>query len=303
MAENISHMNESEAENTPSIDSISNEPWVCLNGSWMRDSEAVIPVENRGMMYGDGLFETMVSIDGQVKLLDLHLKRLVRGLEYLGIDLKTSTEEWGAFFEAGINKNSHLGTKLLLRLQCWRNGGRGYTSKTSEGLWFLSFCTMPKEISQPSYRLMSSSLTLPHKSVQQSILKSSNALLYVLAATEARNQNYNDALLCNTDGYVGECTSANIFWIKQRTIYTPSTKCDILKGTRREALLSALQSQSYFRVQEGTYDIHSLYEADMVFSTSTIKGIQPIDSLDTTQFSKDECALNRIKKIYQSIIL
>ena len=296
-------MNEFEAMNTTSIDSISKEPWACLNGSWMRDSEAVIPVENRGMMYGDGLFETMVSTDGQVKLLDLHLKRLVRGLEYLGIDLKTSTEEWGAFFEEGINKNSHLGTQLLLRLQCWRNGGRGYTSKTSEGSWFLSFRTMSKECNQPSYRLMSSSLSLPVKSVQQGTLKSSNALLYVLAATEAKNKNFDDALLCNTNGYVGECTSANIFWIKERVIHTPSIKCGILKGTRREALLHALQSQSYFRVQEGTYDIHSLYEADMVFSTSTIKGIQSIDSLDTTQFSKDEHALNRIKKFYQSIIL
>lgn len=296
-------MNEFEAMNTPSIDRISNEPWACLNGSWMRDSEAVIPVENRGMMYGDGLFETMVSTDGQVKLLDLHLKRLVRGLEYLSIDLKTSTEEWGAFFEEGINKNSHLGTQLLLRLQCWRNGGRGYTSKTSEGSWFLSFRTLSKECNQPSYRLMNSSLSLPVKSVQKGTLKSSNALLYVLAATEARNKNYDDALLCNTNGYVGECTSANIFWIKERIIHTPSIKSGILNGTRREALLNALQSQSYFRVQEGTYDIHSLYEADMVFSTSTIKGIQFIDSLDTTQFSKDEHALNRIKKIYQSIIL
>ena len=296
-------MNEFDAMNTPSIDSISNEPWVCLNGSWMRDSEAVIPVENRGMMYGDGLFETMVCTDGRVKLLDLHLKRLVRGLEYLGIDLKTSTEEWGAFFEEGINKNSHLGTQLLLRLQCWRNGGRGYTSKTSEGSWFLSFRTLSKECNQPSYRLMNSSLSLPVKSVQQGTLKSSNALLYVLAATEARNKNYDDALLCNTNGYVGECTSANIFWIKERIIHTPSIKSGILNGTRREALLNALQSQSYFRVQEGTYDIHSLYEADMVFSTSTIKGIQSIDSLDKTQFSKDEHALNRIKKIYQSIIL
>lgn len=276
-------MNEFDAMNTPSIDSISNEPWVCLNGSWMRDSEAVIPVENRGMMYGDGLFETMVCTDGRVKLLDLHLKRLVRGLEYLGIDLKTSTEEWGAFFEEGINKNSHLGTQLLLRLQCWRNGGRGYTSKTSEGSWFLSFRTLSKECNQLSYRLMNSSLSLPVKSVQQGTLKSSNALLYVLAATEARNKNYDDALLCNTNGYVGECTSANIFWIKERIIHTPSIKSGILNGTRREALLNALQSQSYFRVQEGTYDIHSLYEADMVFSTSTIKGIQSIDSLDTTQ--------------------
>ena len=70
------------------------ESWVCLNGTWMPESEAYIPVENRGMMYGDGLFETMVSTNGQVILLNEHLNRLNNGLDYLGIDLQSSREEW-----------------------------------------------------------------------------------------------------------------------------------------------------------------------------------------------------------------
>ena len=52
------------------LDTVLNEPLVCLNGTWLRESEAYVPVENRGMMYGDGLFETMLSVNGQVILLD-----------------------------------------------------------------------------------------------------------------------------------------------------------------------------------------------------------------------------------------
>ena len=284
-------------------DTLLTESWVCLNGIWMLESEAYIPVENRGMMYGDGLFETMVSTNGQVILLNEHLNRMNKGLDYLGIDLQSSREEWRRLFEAGIRKNGHLGTQHVVRLQCWRNGGRGYTSRTSKGSWFLSFHAMPNEFGKTSYRLMSSSFTLSEKAVQANFLKSSNALLYVMAATEAQRKDYDDALLCNGDGYVGECSSANIFWVKDRTIYTPSIICGILQGTRRDALLRELCNQSIFDVQEGLFYIESLLEADVVFSTSTIKGIQLVHSLDAIQFGKDLDILDRVNKIYQSTIL
>ena len=284
-------------------DTLLTESWVCLNGTWMPESEAYIPVENRGMMYGDGLFETMVSTNGQVILLNEHLNRLNNGLDYLGIDLQSSREEWRRLFEVGIRKNGHLGTQHIMRLQCWRNGGRGYTSRTSKGSWYLSFRAMPNEFDKTSYRLMSSSFTLSEKTVNANFLKSSNALLYVMAATEAQRKNYDDALLCNGDGYVGECSSANIFWVKDQTIYTPSIICGILQGTRRDALLRELYNQSLFSVQEGLFYIESLLEADIVFSTSTIKGIQPVHSLDAIQFGKDLDIFDRVNKIYQSTIL
>ena len=79
--------------------------------------------------------------------------------------------------------------------------------------------------------------------------------------------------------------------------------CGILRGTRREALLRELYNQSLFSVQEGLFYIESLLEADFVFSTSTIKGIQLVNSLDAIQFGKDLDILDRVNKIYQSIIL
>ena len=132
----------------------------------MPESEAYIPVENRGMMYGDGLFETMVSTNGQVILLNEHLNRLNNGLDYLGIDLQSSGRR-RRLFEVGIRKNGHLGTQHIMRLQCWRNGGRGYTSRTSKGSWYLSFHAMPNEFDKTNYRLMSSSFTLSEKQYRQ----------------------------------------------------------------------------------------------------------------------------------------
>jgi len=285
------------------LDTVLDEPLVCLNGTWLRESEARIPVENRGMMYGDGLFETMISVNGQVMLLDLHLKRLNKGLDYLGIDLQISSEEWGRLFKVGIKRNGHLGSQQILRLQCWRNGGRGYPSTSSQGSWFLSYRSMPDQLDQSSgFRLMKSSFHLPEKAALASTLKSSNALLYVLAATEALQNGYDDALLCSANGYVGESSSANIFWINKQTVYTPSIKCGILAGTRREALLTALKNQSFFSIQEGMYHIESLYEADVVFSTSAIKGIQPIHNIDAIQLVTDQTILDMIRNIYQLTI-
>ena len=105
------------------------------------------------------------------------------------------------------------------------------------------------------------------------------------------------------DGYVGECSSVNIFWVGDQIIYTPSIICGILQGTPREALLRALHNQSLFSVQEGLFHIESLLEADVVFSTSSMKGIQLIHSLDAIQFGKDVDILDRVNKIYQSTIL
>ena len=72
-------------------------------------------------MYGDGLFETMVSTNERVILLNEHLNRLNKGLDYLGIDLQSSRKEWRRLF-IGIRKNGHLGTQHVVRCNV---GGMG----------------------------------------------------------------------------------------------------------------------------------------------------------------------------------
>ena len=85
-------------------------------------------------------------------------------------------------------------------------------------------------------------------------------------------------------------------------MYTPPINCGILAGTRRDALLTALHNQSFFSIQEGLYHIESLYEADLVFSTSTIKGIQPIHNIGVNQLVTDQTLLEMIRNIYQLTI-
>ena len=78
--------------------------------------------------------------------------------------------------------------------------------------------------------------------------------------------------LCNGDGYVGECSSANIFWVKDHTIYTPSIICGILQGTRRDALLRELCNQSLFDVQEGLFYIRIITRSGCRFFNKYYQG-------------------------------
>lgn len=115
-------------------------------------------------------------------------------------------------------------------------------------------------------------------------LKTSNSLIYAVAAQQANEHKWNDALILNTSGHIIESTIANIFWIKDNSIYTPPLSSGCIAGVMRRFIIATLADKG-IGVQEKELSKEILLSADEVFLTNAIKGIKWVSDLENTKFS------------------
>jgi branched-chain amino acid aminotransferase len=117
-------------------------------------------------------------------------------------------------------------------------------------------------------------------------LKTTNALIYTIAAQEAIANRWNDALICNTDGYIIESTIANVFWVKDQKVYTPPLSSGCIAGVMRNYLVSNL-SQLGIDVIEKGLSIGEALAADELFLTNAIKRIKWIATFENKFYIND----------------
>ena len=115
--------------------------------------------------------------------------------------------------------------------------------------------------------------------------KTLNYLNSLLAKREAMERGTFDGLMVTTDGYVAECSMSNVFFIKNRTLYTPSLACGILPGITRRVVLDSAPALG-LQPREGRYRPAFLYKADECFLTGSGIGILPVQAIDGHSFPK-----------------
>jgi branched-chain amino acid aminotransferase len=119
-------------------------------------------------------------------------------------------------------------------------------------------------------------------------LKSCNALIYAIAARQARENQWNDALILNTAGNIIESTIANIFWITDDIIYTPPLADGCIAGVMRRHLLSNNS------IVERSLTLPTLLEADEVFLTNAIKQVRWVGMMDKRKYGN-----SRAKELFK----
>jgi branched-chain amino acid aminotransferase len=106
-----------------------------------------------------------------------------------------------------------------------------------------------------------------------------------LAKQEATHIGADDALMLNMDGYLSECTTSNIFFVKNQQLYTPAVDCGILKGITREVIME-LANERGVSVEEGQYTMEKLLQADECFMTNTGIEIMPVSRIGDSQIGQ-----------------
>ena len=207
---------------------------IFLDGEFVPEEEAVVSVLDRSFLYGDGLFETMRVCNGNLFRWPQHLDRLQRGAEYMKIRLPFAEAALRAFAQELLRRNKM--TESLLRLTLSRGiGPRGYSPKgASHPLLVMTLHPAPNIDSQkpPGWRLVTSSFRLPANE-RLAQFKTCNKLPQILARAEADAAGADEALLLNTDGFVVEATSSNLFWVREEKVCTPPLQSGILAGVTR----------------------------------------------------------------------
>lgn len=227
----------------------------------------------RALFYGDALFETMRAFDGRLPLLGRHWERLRSGLMQLGFELPL---EWDAvFFEKNIQAISPPNARI--RLTVWRSAGGHYRPTNNQP----QFLIMAEPLLGTAFEWPNDGLTLGVSAWVRlpidaySNLKTLNSPRYVAAAREAKTKGWDEALLLNTFERVCEATSSNVFWWAGDVLCTVPLSEGCVAGVMR-ALVLETAAKAGLATSEQATEPEALLEAEEIFLTNAIRGIQPV---------------------------
>ena len=274
---------------------------VFLNGKFVREERAVVSVFDRGFLYGDGLFEGMLVTRGKIFRWREHMERLQRGVEFLKLTVPFSYDQLFASATKLIARNQM--PECILRLSISRGiTGRGYSPKNArQPAVVMTLHPVPgfDKKNPPRWRLITSSFRLPAND-PLTRFKTTNKLPQVLARAEADAANANEAILLNTDGYVAEGTTSNIFWIKNNCVCTTPLPSGALPGVTRALVLELCKKQN-IRTREIFARQKTLLAAAGVFLTMTSMGIVEAEKLDGKKLRRSHL-VKRLQQAYRGIL-
>ena len=264
--------------------------WVYLNDRIVQAERARVSVFDHGFLYGDGVFETVRVHDGRPVWLDRHLARLARSCRQ--IRLPVPDKPWTAIVQKVIDRNrlDHALIRLTVSRGPWQPAdGDPVTPDTGAGPTVVLF-PRPLPHLTPSQRrkgvkVIIATVRRPSPRSGPVQAKTLNYLNNLLAKREAEERGAFDGLLLTTGGHVAECSMRNVFFIKDRTLYTPSLACGVLPGITRGVVLEMAQTLG-LQTREGRYRPEVLYEADACFLTGSGVGILPVATIDGRPFPK-----------------
>jgi len=251
--------------------------WAWLGGETVSVSEATVPLLDRGLQYGDGVFETLRAEGGGVFFMEEHLARLRAGLGVLRID------------STGICDLAREGTRAVLD----RLGDSAATVKVivTRGLGLggpvIGRDAHPRVIvtgredatDRPErMRAVSSSVARNERSPLAGV-KSLNYLEMVLARAEASDAGADEAMVLNTSGRVAEASSANVFTLINGRLVTPSLDEGCLPGIVRAEVLRIARASGQGCV-EGELEPDDLVRAEEAFLTNSRIGVAALVEID-----------------------
>lgn len=247
-----------------------------------------LPYQDRGFRYGDGLFETIIYQKQKIRFFKDHLKRLKSGMKALGYEgvngLKKDLLEQQIL--QLIHKNK-LDNKVRVKLHIWRKPGGLYRPDNNHFNVLITVKEEPQYFEFKTLKLaFSKEVSLAYTPFSK--FKTSNSLPYIAASIEREKRGFDDLVLCNRKGIVAECTSSNIFWVKNNRIITPSLKSGCIAGVARKNMIKKLLKAGY-KVEKVMSKKSQLLEADSVFLTN-VAGVMHVRSIEQHKYKLFEKA-------------
>lgn len=257
---------------------MSDEPLIWIDGS----PEKALPLPDRGVDFGDGLFETLLVLDGRPQWPELHLLRLQKGLMVLGFpdclqNVQADIEQICQTIAATD------WVWCALRVTVTRGGGpRGYAPPIDTVPRIVLMVTRLERdcaARMPAARLCRADITLARQPALAGI-KHLNRLEQVMASAQASASGFDEALLCDDAGTVISVAAGNLFAVFETEILTPILHNAGVAGTRRHLVIEHWAPQLGLKVREADLSVENLAAAQEVFYTNTLVGIRSVASIE-----------------------
>ncbi len=231
-----------------------------------------VPFDDRGLLLGDGLFETLLARGGALEHWEAHLARLTAGCEALGLPVPDGGQARRlcerAVEDAGL---SRAAVRLTLTAG---SGGRGLDRPAqAQTRMFATANPSPAPVG-PVALVTVSVRRNEHSSASR--LKTLSYLDNVLARREAGGV---EALMLNTVGEVACAAAANLFWVSEGRLMTPALDCGVLNGIMRGVVIDRAHTRG-IAVEEVRVGRDGLGAGEGLFLTNSLVGVRPVATLD-----------------------
>lgn len=261
--------------------------YVYLNSRLEPESEARISIYDRGFIYGDGFFETILSVNGRLQFLNEHLERLENSCRDFRINLKSDID-WSQAIGSVLSANGLSERTAAVKIMVSRG--------ESPGSLILDDDTDPTIIitARPYNRISGDKI---RDGVKLAVFpeplssplahhKSMNYLYYLSARDYAVRQGADEAIITDPHGRVLECATANIFLRNKNTVCKPPPGAPYLKGIEERFVISVLKKNGFI-LEENYFGVDALREAEEVFISNSLIGVLPASGIDDFCFRVD----------------
>lgn len=250
--------------------------YIWVNGDLTRAEDAHVGALDRGLLYGDGVFETIRAYAGVPFRLAAHVDRLLHGATVLQIPIPVCADDLYEVILSTLAVDQMEDASVRVMLTRGPGGSPSDLRPAAEPSLIVHARPFSGYPANLYTRGMSAQVCRVRRNETSPLcfIKSLNYLDNLLARAEAARAGYDEAILLNTCGMVAEGTATNVFVVVKGAVVTPPTYDGVLAGIARQAVIDVLD------VGERSISLDDLLKADEVFLTNSLMEIMPLVSLD-----------------------
>ncbi|MDO7906869.1 branched-chain-amino-acid transaminase [Paenibacillus sp. JX-17] len=247
------------------------EQWIYLDGEFVTKENAKVSVYDHGFLYGDGIFEGIRIYNGNIFKCKEHLDRLYDSAKSIQLNIPLSYDEMLEAMAETIRRNEMRSG--YIRLVVSRGAGNlgldpNRCPKATVLIIVEQLAIYPEEAYRTGLKTVSVSQRRNIPDALNPKIKSLNYLNNILVKIQSNYAGVGEAIMLNSQGYVTEGSSDNIFIIKNGVVYTPPCYLGALEGVTRNAIID-ICGKIGLPLKEQPFTLHDVYVADEVFFTGT----------------------------------
>jgi branched-chain amino acid aminotransferase len=256
---------------------------IYLNGAFVASDQAMVSVFDQGFLYGDGIFESFRSLGDRLYQFPQHYQRLLQSAEALRYPIPFSQQELEAIL-LELRKRNGL-NHAYYRITITRGKGQiGFQRELNNDLTCL---VIGREFQALADEYYAQGIALPlaqtRRNAPEAInpkIKSISNLNSLLGKLEARAAGALEVIMLNNREQLCEGSSSNIFWVRDRWVFTPDASTGLLEGVTRATIIRLCEGRLKLRVISGEFKLQELKFSDEVFITSTSLEVMPVVKVD-----------------------
>lgn len=246
-----------------------------LNGEFLPIEEAQISTQDRGFLFGDGVYEVIPVYQRQIFEFDAHIQRLENSLKAISIPNPLTFKEWKNLLDQLVEKHPWQDQFIYLQITRGIQMQRDHLPADCLNPTIYAYTNPLKPVSDAVKENGIKVVTLEDIRWLRCDIKAITLLPNVMMKLAAKNQQADDAILISRNGQISEGTASNVFIVKDGSLFTPPNSHKILPGITR-SVIEKIAEQHKIPLVEQELTLNDLENADEIWLSSSTKEAIPV---------------------------